>query len=195
MSQLRPIGLVIPCPNVDVPAPTRPSVSPARLAANRTNARRSTGPRTIAGKAASSRNATTHGLLVREPLLPGEDPAELQEHSSRLLEQLAPEGGVEELLADDIVSLTWRLGRLARVETALFAVGLHAPAMRALAAAGEAPTALGLAFAGQASSFAVLSRYETAMVYRLRRALQDLERLQAARTSTVSVLVTLPGGN
>lgn len=35
--------------------------SPARTAANRANATRSTGPRTATGKAASSRNALQHG--------------------------------------------------------------------------------------------------------------------------------------
>jgi hypothetical protein len=38
--------------------------SPRQTAANRANARRSTGPRTAAGRARSSRNATRHGLSV-----------------------------------------------------------------------------------------------------------------------------------
>lgn len=39
-------------------------LTPARLAANRANARRSTGPRTATGKARSSQNARRHGLRV-----------------------------------------------------------------------------------------------------------------------------------
>jgi hypothetical protein len=38
--------------------------TPAQIEANRRNARKSTGPRTAAGKAASSRNAVTHGLTA-----------------------------------------------------------------------------------------------------------------------------------
>jgi hypothetical protein len=47
--------------------------SQKRIEANRRNAQKSTGPRTAEGKAASSRNATTHGLssLDRNPLSPG----------------------------------------------------------------------------------------------------------------------------
>ena len=35
-----------------------------QIAANRANARRSTGPKTVAGKMASSRNAFRHGLSL-----------------------------------------------------------------------------------------------------------------------------------
>src|SRR5690242_17523524 len=39
-------------------------LTPARLAANRANARASTGPRTAAGKARAAQNARRHGLRV-----------------------------------------------------------------------------------------------------------------------------------
>src|SRR5215471_13112905 len=42
-------------------------------AANRANARRSTGPKTPKGKAAVRLNAIRHGLLARDAVLPGED--------------------------------------------------------------------------------------------------------------------------
>jgi hypothetical protein len=168
--------------------------SPARVAANRANSQRSTGPRSAAGKRASSQNATRHGVLSRQPLLPGEDPAELEVLTRRLLEQLRPVGSVEELLVDDILGLVWRLRRVARVEVALYSIGLRGPVLKALSAAGEASSALGLAFSEQAASFAVLTRYETALVHRLRRALADLERLQAARLLPNPILVAIPGG-
>lgn len=42
--------------------------SAKQIAANRANARRSTGPRTAAGKARSSRNAFKHGFSLKLPL-------------------------------------------------------------------------------------------------------------------------------
>jgi hypothetical protein len=44
--------------------------------ANRRNAGRSTGPRTIAGKRRASRNATSHGIYCCNLVLPGESNAE-----------------------------------------------------------------------------------------------------------------------
>jgi hypothetical protein len=41
------------------------AVSARKLAANRANARASTGPRTAAGKASSARNAVRHGLCSK----------------------------------------------------------------------------------------------------------------------------------
>ena len=49
-----------------------------RAEINRRNARKSTGPRTDAGKAASRLNAMKHGLRAQTVPLPVEDPAELE---------------------------------------------------------------------------------------------------------------------
>jgi hypothetical protein len=53
------------------------TTSQDRLTANRANARKSTGPRTNEGKAASKLNAVKHGILSREVLVSGEDHQEL----------------------------------------------------------------------------------------------------------------------
>ena len=49
-------------------------ISERKLQANRANAKRSTGPRTEAGKAASCRNALKHGILSRAVDLPLDTP-------------------------------------------------------------------------------------------------------------------------
>src|ERR671929_823092 len=95
--------------------------SERRLAANRRNAARSTGPRTPEGKAVVALNATKHGLLSREVLVKGESEADLLAFAKRMRAQLAPSGELELLLVDRVVANAWRLRRLVRVEAALFA--------------------------------------------------------------------------
>jgi hypothetical protein len=94
--------------------------SEARSAANRRNARYSTGPRTEAGKAASSRNATRHGLLARDTCLPDEDSAQFQHLRQRLFDDLEPEGILEETCCERIADAIWRLRRAGRLEYEIF---------------------------------------------------------------------------
>jgi hypothetical protein len=93
--------------------------------ANRRNALRSTGPKTPEGKAAVRHNATKHGLLSQEVLLPGEDAAALEELGERLRAELQPVGELEGLLVDRIIAAYWRLRRLGRVEAGIFAWELY----------------------------------------------------------------------
>jgi hypothetical protein len=93
--------------------------------ANRRNGLKSTGPKTPEGKAAVRHNATKHGLLSRDVLLPGEDGAALEELSERLWDELQPVGELESLLVDRITAAYWRLRRLGRVEAGIFAWQLY----------------------------------------------------------------------
>ena len=63
-----------------------------QIQANRNNAKKSTGPRTEQGKAASSQNALKHGLLARDAVLPGEDPADYEAQIAALEADIQPEG-------------------------------------------------------------------------------------------------------
>lgn len=47
------------------------SISPRKVQANRRNSRKSTGPKTSAGKKRVSRNATKHGFFSKVLLVPG----------------------------------------------------------------------------------------------------------------------------
>ncbi len=167
--------------------------SPARIAANRQNALRSTGPRSLEGKARSSLNAVRHGLRSRRPLLLDEDPTEYEALAAALNEQFAPEPGVEELLVDEILGLVWRLRRAARVEAALFTIALPKPVLEALSRSGETGAAVGAAFAAQAMNFNVLSKYEGSLAGRLHRTLADLDRIQTARDADGRGLTVIDG--
>lgn len=89
--------------------------SPARLAANRMNARRSTGPRTPAGRQAVAQNAVRHGLYATAALLPalGETAADWAAFRSAVAAGLHPEGAAEHALADRVAYLLWRQRRVA----------------------------------------------------------------------------------
>jgi hypothetical protein len=80
----------------------------AQIAANRRNALKSTGPRTAAGKAASSRNALRHGLRARSAVVLGEDLRDFERFRAELRAALAPRGGREERLAETVVHAAWR---------------------------------------------------------------------------------------
>ena len=92
----------------------------AQIAANRCNALRSTGPRTAAGKAVSSRNALRHGLTARATVVLDEDPQDFLRLQAELWTDLAPQDAREELLVETVVQAAWRMRRAWRAEARLF---------------------------------------------------------------------------
>ena len=91
--------------------------SPKKLEANRRNALKSTGPKTPAGKARSSRNGARHGLYAVDPALPGLERRETWEaHREGVLRSLSPDGYLEEVFTERVAFLLWRLRRVARYE-------------------------------------------------------------------------------
>ena len=93
----------------------------AQSEANRRNALLSTGPKTIDGKKASSKNAIRHGLLSENIVLLDEDREEFDRFRDDLASQLAPEGQLEALLAERVIVCAWRLRRVYRFESDVFA--------------------------------------------------------------------------
>ena len=71
----------------------------AQVVANRSNARKSTGPRTAEGKAAVAQNAVKHGLSGRLDVIKGEDQGEFDLQRKAMLGELAPVGMMESMLA------------------------------------------------------------------------------------------------
>jgi hypothetical protein len=78
----------------------------------------STGPKTPQGKLNVSRNATKHGILSLRPVVAHfESEQGWQRHREAILESLAPEGGLEEALAERVALCSWRLNRVIAYET------------------------------------------------------------------------------
>ena len=88
----------------------------AQILANRLNAQKSTGPRTSEGKAAVSQNAVKHGLLARQDVISSESQADFDLYRAQILAELAPVSPMESMLAERIVTLSWRLKRTGRIQ-------------------------------------------------------------------------------
>ena len=91
-------------------------MSEKKLAANRANARKSTGPRTAEGKARASLNAITHGLFCKDLVLPGESRDVFDFLRRGLIASLHPQDIAQMMLVDRIVSASWKLRRLQEAE-------------------------------------------------------------------------------
>jgi hypothetical protein len=85
--------------------------SELQIKANRKNALKSTGPRTEQGKEAVSQNAVKHGLCANKNVIKSESQEEYNQFRDDMISDLAPAGAMESMLAERIVSLSWRLKR------------------------------------------------------------------------------------
>ena len=96
------------------------SISKRKLAANRANAQRSTGPQSASGKETVSQNRTTHGLCGRFRVLPSEDQAEYDTLLERFLKSEQPADDVERELVAKMARHTWLSERAIRFQEACF---------------------------------------------------------------------------
>jgi hypothetical protein len=137
------------------------ATSPRKIEANRRNAQHSTGPRTSEGRAKSSQNATTHGIFVKQFLKGATDETvvEVEALAAAMREHYQPVGIVEEILVQKIIAETVRYGR---------ALTLEHP--KSVPSEGYLVHFLDR-----------VVRYTTSTSRALYRAMEELERLQAAR--------------
>jgi hypothetical protein len=71
------------------------------------------GPKTPEGKLAVRFNASTHGILSLQPIVNAyETTQDWESHRQALIDALAPEGGMEQMLAERVASCSWRLNRV-----------------------------------------------------------------------------------
>jgi hypothetical protein len=86
-------------------------ISDAQLEANRRNAEKSTGPRTDAGKAASSANSKSHGLTGRIEFQHPRDQLDYAALGQRMTAEAKPCTAVEEHLVQTILDSQWQMNR------------------------------------------------------------------------------------
>ncbi len=149
-----------------------------QIEANRLNARKSTGPRSVEGKAASRMNALKSGIDAQSQIIRGEDLAALESLTAEYLERFQPVTPEERLYVDTLVRDDWQLRRLARVDAQVWEYGFEA----AIRLDEDAP--LGQVFNARSQVFTRLQRRIDATERSYQRALRELERLRAARAAS-----------
>ncbi len=171
--------------NTDRPTDNIPKKQPseARLRANRANAKKSTGPKTEAGKTRSCLNATRHGILSQVIHLPEEELNSYHEFTEQYVSSLNPVGMVETQLANSCADLQFRLHRLAAAEHNLFAIGHDEQGELWNTGHAESHAALTMAetLRQAANPLALLTLYESRLNRRFLQTLQQLRNIQQDR--------------
>jgi hypothetical protein len=145
-----------------------------QIEANRRNAQSSTGPATAEGRRISSKNALKHGLTAREVTVDEAEAKNFAAFRTDMIRDLAPQGALEEELAEEIVIHSWRLRRVFRLEVN------DCDDLNPLCSLAQEEAGRGL-LSDFRLSLASLIRYETSIARLRERALHNLERLQARR--------------
>ena len=161
--------------------------------ANRANAKRSTGPKTVAGKALSRMNAHKHGLTAETIVIGDEDPRTFDMLRAELEEEYNPRPGIESELVERLAVLMWRMRRIPIFEAALIELRreriasdkrMHSMIPSPFKDEDRKETPYentALAFQNSQQTLGTLFRYEAALMNAFNRTLQQLLFLQDRR--------------
>ncbi|MFN7995858.1 MAG: hypothetical protein U0Q18_19760 [Bryobacteraceae bacterium] len=131
-----------------------------QIAANRRNARKSTGPRTEEGKARCKMNALRHGLRADTAVLPYENQEEYDALKAALQSEWNPQTATERILLDQMLVSQWKLQRNETIEHSIITAGKTSKMKRDLDQ---------------------IWRHTSRLERSFSRAMQELTRLQKAR--------------
>jgi len=157
-----------------------------QIEANRTNAQKSTGPKTPEGRAAVRLNGVKHGLTAATLVLPGEKESDFESLLADFESEHQPATPTEEALVRQMAMAQWRLRRLYHVEAAFFNLRLIDLDEEIDDNYNNLDAADKLAFvvkedSGQSSVRENLSRIEARLERSFYKALRELDRLRTAR--------------
>src|SRR5438309_1174996 len=93
-----------------------------QLEANRRNALKSTGPKTVEGKQRTRCNAVRHGLTAEAVIGALEDAEDYKAFEAAVIADYDAQSAVERELVLRLASLLWRLRRATTMETGLFEI-------------------------------------------------------------------------
>jgi hypothetical protein len=144
------------------------AVSPQKVAANRRNAKQSTGPRTPQGKQRASQNSYKHGFfglrLFPNSTVISQDGADYDAILAAYWHQYSPVGDLEKMRVEQIAAQSLRLARVLGHEQKVFA----------------------WAHPFETRSVDKIVRYESSVSRQLEKAILQLERLQEKRKAESS---------
>jgi len=149
---------------------------------NQQNARRSTGPKSAAGKQRSALNAFKHGLSSNHFAMQQHESAAYDDLTERMLRDLKPLTEPEKQIAQKIIDINFRLNRITAIENNMlnFDMGPNEPDFEEdegiARMMGQAR-----AWKQDAHAFEILGRYEARLSKQLLQYQKELERLIAVR--------------
>jgi hypothetical protein len=148
--------------------------TPHKAEINRANAQHSTGPKTEAGKKQSSLNALRHGLTGQIVVMPSEDLHAYQLHLKSFTDEYHPQGATESHLVQALADTSWRLNRVAALETNLLSLAaIGDPLVDAMAIAASLES--------QSKALANLSMHSQRLSRQFERTVIQLRALQETR--------------
>ena len=159
----------------------------AQIAANRKNAKKSTGPKTPEGRAAVRLNGLKHGLTSQILVLPGESISDFEHLLDSLEAEHQPTTPTEVILVRQMAMASWRLNRILHMEASQYHIrrsdlednfeeyytNLTEPDRHAIIAADD-------------KTLINFARYEAQMERSFHRNLTALQRLRAQRKSEMT---------
>ena len=151
--------------------------SQRQLLANRRNAKKSTGPRTPAGRAACRLNALKHGLAAADVILPSlEEQTAFAQLRAAFEQEYQPATPTEQQTLHNLVAARWRFERAQRLESQFFNDKIDDD---------DSPhDAIVLIFhddSQTSNSLAKIARYETRFERTFYKALKELQGIRGLR--------------
>src|SRR6266404_3432374 len=155
-------------------------------ARNRANAAHSTGPKTEAGKQRSSLNALRHGLTGHTIILPKEDLDAYHEFTDKFFADFKPKDFLEKQLVQSLADTSWRLNRVAALESNLLALGFDEHSNSITTEHPEAHAALVTieALREQTHALAVFGLHTARLTRHFEKTLKQLNDTQEKRRAT-----------
>jgi hypothetical protein len=144
-----------------------------QIEANRRNAQKSTGPTSVAGKAASSMNALKTGIHAKSIVLASEKLADLEQLIAEYYHRHAPTSPEARLSVDELIHCEWLLRRYRAAETQMWQYQNDSKY------SGPEKYPLGHAASQNPNTFSKLQYRVDATRRAYQRSLQALKQLQA----------------